>query len=143
MGFHRLLIALDGQPLSAHAANVGMELARALGAQLAFVYVLEEPSNLGAGDGLSPNEALEIAKDDAKKFVTTIRQQEPQLAILEFMPTGRASEEIVKAAKEWPADIIVIGSHGRGGLQRFTLGSVAEAVMRHASCPVMIVKAEE
>lgn len=47
----------------------------------------------------------------------------------------------VNAAKEWPADLIVIGSHGRGGVKRALLGSVAEGVMRHAPCPVLVVRA--
>jgi nucleotide-binding universal stress UspA family protein len=48
----------------------------------------------------------------------------------------------VNAAKEWPADVIVIGSHGRAGVTRVLLGSVAEAVMRHAPCPVLVVRPE-
>jgi universal stress protein A len=59
------------------------------------------------------------------------------------MPIDHPAAEIVKAVKEWPANLIVIGSHGRGGIQRAVLGSVAEAVMRHAPCPVMVIKAEE
>jgi nucleotide-binding universal stress UspA family protein len=48
----------------------------------------------------------------------------------------------VRAAKAWPADLIVIGSHGRAGIVRTLLGSVAEGVMRHASCPVLVVRAQ-
>lgn len=51
---------------------------------------------------------------------------------MEFMPVGRAAVEIVKTAKEWQANLIVIGSHGRKGLRRAVVGSVAESVMRHA-----------
>jgi universal stress protein A len=55
---------------------------------------------------------------------------------------GKPAAEIVNAAKEWPADVIVIGSHGRAGVTRVLLGSVAEAVMRHAPCPVLVVRPE-
>ncbi|WP_145723421.1 universal stress protein [Mesorhizobium tianshanense] len=51
------------------------------------------------------------------------------------------ADEIVKAAGEWPADLIVIGSHGRGGVQRALLGSVADGVIRHASCPILVIRA--
>jgi nucleotide-binding universal stress UspA family protein len=66
-----------------------------------------------------------------------------QPAPLEFIHVGKTATEIVKAAKDWSADLIVIGSHGRGGVDRLLLGSVAEAVMRHAACPVLVVRAEE
>jgi len=45
-------------------------------------------------------------------------------------------------AKDWPADLIVIGSHGRSGMRRALLGSVAEGVMRNATCPVLVVRAQ-
>ena len=138
----RVLIALNSGPLAVHAANVGMELARSLKAELAFVYVIGEPSEIGADGGVSEEEAIRTAKEDGKDLIASIRQSAPELAALEFMPIGRPSIEIVKAAKEWPANLIVIGSHGRGGIQRVVLGSVAESVMRHAPCPVMVVKAE-
>jgi nucleotide-binding universal stress UspA family protein len=85
-----------------------------------------------------------LAKQDAKKLVNDFRQRlTPQSAALEFIPVGGPATEIVKAAKEWPADVIVIGSHGRVGVQRALLGSVAEGVMRHAPCPVMVVRMKE
>jgi nucleotide-binding universal stress UspA family protein len=139
----RVLIALNSGPLAAHAAGVGIELTRALGAGLAFVYVIDEPSDIGADGGVSAGEAIRKAKEDGKEIIAAIRHRAPQLVALEFMPIGLASAEIVKAAKEWPANLIVIGSHGRGGIQRAVRGSVAEEVMRHAPCPVMVVKAEE
>jgi nucleotide-binding universal stress UspA family protein len=63
-------------------------------------------------------------------------------SVLEFLPVGDPSIEIVKAAREWPADLIVIGSHGRQGVSRMLLGSVAEAVTRHAPCPVLVIRAK-
>jgi len=139
----RVLIALNSGPLAVHAANVGMELALSLKAELAFVHVIGEPSEIGADGGVSEEEAIRTAKEDGKDLIASIRQRARKLAALEFMPIGRPSIEIVKAAKEWPANLIVIGSHGRGGIQRVVLGSVAESVMRLAPCPVMVVKAEE
>jgi nucleotide-binding universal stress UspA family protein len=55
---------------------------------------------------------------------------------------GDASSEIVEEAKAWPADLIVIGSHGYTGFKRLLLGSVAEAVVRHAPCSVEVVRRE-
>ncbi|HEV2386083.1 MAG TPA: universal stress protein [Candidatus Acidoferrales bacterium] len=55
--------------------------------------------------------------------------------------TGDAREKILDAAEAWPADLILLGSHGRRGIRRFLLGSVAESVARHAHCSVEIVRA--
>jgi nucleotide-binding universal stress UspA family protein len=54
--------------------------------------------------------------------------------------TGEARQQIIDYATEWPADLIVLGSHGRRGLNRFLLGSVSEGVVRHAPCSVEIVR---
>ena len=57
------------------------------------------------------------------------------------MPEGFPKKEIVKIAREWEADLIVMGTHGRGGLQHLLVGSVAESVIKHAGVPVMVVSA--
>ena len=54
--------------------------------------------------------------------------------------TGDARDQIITYAAEWPAHLIVLGSHGRGGLDRFLLGSVSEGVVRHAPCSVEVVR---
>jgi nucleotide-binding universal stress UspA family protein len=56
---------------------------------------------------------------------------------------GTAADEIVRAAEEGGVDLIVIGTHGRTGLKRVLMGSVAEAVMRRATCPVLTLKAAD
>jgi universal stress protein A len=53
---------------------------------------------------------------------------------------GKASVQIIKMAREMKADLIVMGSHGRTGLSHVIIGSVAEAVIRHAHCPVLVVR---
>ena len=144
MSFRKILVAVESEPVAAHAADVGAELARALGAEMAFVHVVDSSLGYPTDIGVPPNELIALAKQEAKKLVNDFRQRlSPQSAALEFIPVGGPATEIVNAAKEWPADLIVIGSHGRGGLQRALLGSVAEGVMRHAPCPVMVVRAKE
>jgi nucleotide-binding universal stress UspA family protein len=139
----RVLIALNSIPLAVHAADVNIEPTRSLKAELGFVYVIGASSEIGADGGASAKEAVKAAKQHGKALIAAVRQRAPELMALEFMPIGRAAVEIVKAAKEWLANLIVIGSRGCGGIQRAVLGSVAEALVRHARCPVMAVKAEE
>jgi len=141
MPFGKILLAVDSDPVAVHAAGTGVELARALGAQVALICVIDR----GAADAAAPemprDELLAEARDQAH---AVIAEQGPKLApgAATFTPEGHPAEEIVAAARTWGADLIVIGSHGRGGLGRVLLGSVAESVMRHAPCPVLVVRAK-
>jgi nucleotide-binding universal stress UspA family protein len=110
---------------------------------MAFVHVID-PALVNAADtGLQPDALVASAKEDARKLIDEFRKRLPQpLTALEFVQIGSPLTEIVNAATEWPADLIVIGSHGRAGIRRALLGSVAEGVMRHAPCPVLVVRAK-
>ena len=141
MSFRRILIAVDESPIAAHAADVGVQLATALGAEFAHVYVVDPTQTVAPDSGVPAADLIALAEKDAKRLLAGFRQRAPQgNPSLEFVVVGRPAAEIVKAAKEWPADVIVIGSHGRHGLERALLGSVAEGVMRHAPCSVLVVR---
>ncbi len=145
MTFGKILIAVDSEPVGAHAAEVGVELARAINAEVAFIYAIDTSTNtLGADTGVSPKQASDQAKLEGKRLLAGFRQRLAlQPSALEFLEEGKPANEIVKAAVRWPADLIVIGSHGRRGVHRALVGSIAEGVMRNASCPVMVVRAKE
>jgi universal stress protein A len=144
MGFKKVLIAIDSGPVAVRAAETGVNLAQALGAEVAFINVVDSALAYPGDTGPPASELIAAPKLNAKRLLTTIRQRvSPQSSVLEFIQVGTPSEEIVKVAKEWPADLLVIGSHGRGGMQRALLGSVAETVMRHAPCPLVVVRSKE
>ena len=143
MNFRRILIAVDGSPIAAHAADVGIELARSLGGEVALIHVVDPAQNWAPESGVPAAELIKLAEQDGKRLLADIHPRATlQAPPLEFVQVGKPTSEIMKAAKDWPADIIVIGSHGRGGISRVLLGSVAEGVMRHASCPVLVVRAQ-
>ncbi len=143
MRFQRILVAVDSSPIAAHAAEVGIELARALAGEVAFVHAIDPDLAIAPGGGASSAELIAFATQEGRKLLAGFRQRaRSQPAPLEFVPVGRPASEVVKAAREWPADLIVIGSHGRGGVARVVLGSVADGVLRHAPCPVIVVRAE-
>jgi nucleotide-binding universal stress UspA family protein len=143
MLFKRILVAVDSEPIAAHAADVGAELARLTNAELAFIHTIDPELVNAADTGIQPDVFAASAKDEARKLIEGFRSRlSLTSSALEFTPVGAAITEIVNAAKDWPADLIVIGSHGRGGLTRALLGSVAEGVMRHAPCPVLVVRAK-
>ena len=77
------------------------------------------------------------AREDLQALVDSVKGS---VTATEAVREGRTWVEICEAAKEEKADIIVIGSHGRTGLSHVLIGSVAETVVRHASCPVLVVR---
>lgn len=144
MTFEKVLIAVDEDPTAAHATEVGMELAQSLRGQVALVHAID-PSSIFAPEGGIPADELALtAERDGRRLMADFCARLPAgTNALQFMTRGQAGPEIAKAAKEWGADLIVIGSHGRRGITRALVGSVAEAVMRHAPCPVLVVRAKE
>ena len=141
MSIRKILIAVDDQPLSVRAAELGAELARALGGEVALIHVHAQAY---PGDtGIPPQQLIAQAQEDSKRLVAGFRERlSLPPSTLEFVQTGAPAETIARAAAEWRADLIVIGSHGRTGVRRALLGSVAEAVMRNAPCPVLVARAQ-
>ena len=83
--------------------------------------------------------------DEAKKQLPTFRavELEADLQVDTQVLNGGPAHEIARAAQELACDLVVIATHGHTGLKHFLLGSVAEAVVRHAICPVLVVRERE
>jgi universal stress protein A len=143
MAFRRVLIALDDSAAAAHAVDVGIDLASSLRAEVALVHVIDPSFASARETGISPAALLADADREARQLLAEFRARLAPLPVpaLEFIRTGKPGHEMIKVANEWPADLIVIASHGRTGVSRLLLGSVAEAVVRHAPCPVLVVRA--
>ncbi len=141
MTFRKILVAVDDGPVARHAAEVAAALAGKLAAAMAFVHVVDSASDYAADVGLARTDLDQAARQAAEGLIEAVRKQlSPPVEGLAFTPVGGAASEIARTAKDWPADLIVIGSHGRSGVQRALLGSVAEGVMRHAPCAVLVVR---
>jgi nucleotide-binding universal stress UspA family protein len=78
--------------------------------------------------------------DDARARLESIRPSNAKIAVKHVLLEGDPASEIVDYAREARADVIVMGTHGRGGVERLMLGSVAERVLRDSHCSVMVVK---
>jgi len=143
LSIRRVLIAVDDDPVSVHAADVGAELARSLGGEVALIHVNDTALHFAGDTGIAQGELRARAKQGSKTLLTGYRDRlSLHPSTLEFVEPGPPAATIARAAKEWPADLIVIGSHGRSGMRRALLGSVAEGVMRNAPCPVLVVRAQ-
>jgi universal stress protein A len=141
----RILHATDFSKASARALNEAVELAKQNRAELAIVHVIE-PTPYVAGDELGTAEIYtkleETAKQNAEASMSKLlkRLNKPNMKVQGFLLTGPASDEIVNAAKKKKANMIVIGTHGRTGLSKLLMGSVAGKVISLATCPVLTVR---
>ncbi|MGL6095341.1 MAG: universal stress protein [Fimbriiglobus sp.] len=109
-------------------------LAEAYKAQLAVVYVYTP------GHEHDPIAEHGGTRDYWKKQLEQVRPSNPAIAVTHVFLEGDPASEIVKYADENGVDVIVLGTHGRSGVDRLVLGSVAERVMRDAPCSVLVVK---
>ena len=143
MALSRIMIALDADSLGTDVLRVGAELASCAGAELALVTVADSRSvNVSE---LGPTEQVTLARLRAEcerlldQAASHLRPA-PAKAALKLVRDGLPEHEIVAAAADWHADVLVMGTHARGGLARVFKGSTAEWVLHHAPCPVLMVK---
>lgn len=144
--FRKILVATDGSKYSNAAASEAVAIAKRCGASLiaASVVPYETISPLGIVHSemqweLVTEESRKAAESNIKN-VKEIAEKE-DVKIEELILEGRPYEAIINAAKENRVDLIVVGSHGRTGLDRLLMGSVTERIIGHADCAVLVVKA--
>jgi nucleotide-binding universal stress UspA family protein len=101
-------------------------------------------ANLAGVPVLLPEEVFDESEDYAKRIVhevaSRIRAMHPDLEVETAVVRGNASYEILQMAKEWPSDLILMGSHGRKGLTRFLMGSVSRDVVSNGPCSVVVIR---
>ena len=145
-----ILVTTDFSDLAREAYRWGVFLARSSGARVVLAHVIEEevaaavPMFVG---GVQPD-VFDFARfrEEARKAATTALER----VVEEFrrenvraeavLRSGRPFVEIVRLARELPADLVVMGTHGRSGIRHALIGSVAERVVRKSPCPVLTVK---
>lgn len=142
--FRTILVATDFSESSQEAFDVALGIARDTGADIHALYVVPDPLNLPwvvEGAGMDFIELRRTWMADARRELTqllTARAVDPA-KVKATVALGTPAVEIVRHAAHWKADLIVVGSHGRGTMGRLLLGSVAQKVLHEAGCPVMVV----
>ena len=151
MAILRILIAVDDSRYADHAAEFGFEIARLCKAEVGLVNIIEPIIIPAAGSdsitGITTEVSLmdepemgRIQKEAAENTVKRIQEQyAEELKITNFTEYGLTADGILKCGAEFGADIIVIGTHGRRGIDRLLMGSIAEHVVRHSKVPVLVV----
>jgi len=143
MRFTHVLVAVDGSEFAAHALEVAVALAAELSAQIGLVHVLDPKSvPVGSETGVPADQAWALARADAQGLLDTAASAiAGRGQAWKFVREGTPWRGIVESAREGPADLIVVGTHGRLGLTRLLFGSTAEGVVRHARSPAVVVPA--
>jgi universal stress protein A len=134
----KILFPTDFSHTGDAALELATSLARQRGATLMIVHVEEPPAAYGGGEmyyGM-PDPATE----DLEKMLSEIVPTDPQVPHEHRLITGDPAIAIARLAEQEDAELIVMGTHGRTGLLRLLMGSVAEAVVRRAPCPVLTLK---
>ena len=141
--FNKILVAVDGSEMAGWAVETAGRLAQALGSRLAIIQVTDVMRNISLEYEFAAEEILSRQEKAGTDLLIDAQENLPSGVISERMlRTGDPATEILKAASSWRADLIVMGTHGRGRVIRLMLGSVTDVVIRNASCPVMTVGAE-
>ena len=146
MEIRSILFPTDFSECANFALSYATSFARQAGASIICVHVVEPVVPTVGYTGMA--EPLPIAdisdqlKDSAERELPKIAECDEceGLVVEEVIAHGDAASEIVRVASERGVDLIVISSHGRTGLGRMLFGSTAESVVRHAPCPVLVVK---
>jgi nucleotide-binding universal stress UspA family protein len=145
MTFKHILVATDfGEPAE-RALDLAVELARTFDARLTLVHSWEAPSYSYGGALYVPADFITPIEEAAHKHLagalTELQRRVPNAQAV--LRAGAAWQEVLAAAQESHADLIVLGTHGRRGLNRALLGSVAEKIVRLSEVPVLTVHGKE
>lgn len=135
----RILHPTDFSDLSRPAFELACSLARDFGARLVVCHITPPPV-AAVVEGM----VVDVPAGESEQTRTRLEQVKPtdtSIKVVHRLEVGDAVREIVRLADEEKADLIVMGTHGRGGVSRLLMGSVAEGVMRRAPCPVLTLKA--
>jgi nucleotide-binding universal stress UspA family protein len=147
MAYKRILVPVDGGVTAAKGLSEAVKMAKGGRAKLLLLHVVEEYSAFSAPEvGVDIGPLLEAMLSTGRTTLDRIERRvrgagvRPETLMVENVG-GRVADEIVWQAKRWKADLIVIGTHGRRGLQRALMGSDAELVVRYSPVPVLLVPA--
>lgn len=145
--YRQILVPVDGSDTANKALQAALELAKDSGGRVRAIHVMEEvayASNFNQF-GVYTEELLNAMQEAGKGILqdAMTRAQSADVAadtLLFDSVSGRLAEVVANAAREWNADLIVVGTHGRRGVGRMLMGSGAEQIIRLAPVPVLVIR---
>ena len=147
MAYKRILVPIDGSPTSSRGLREAIGFAKTQKARLQLVHVIDVHNAMLAGlaSGDTVRDLAAALDERGRRLLESaaalVRKSglACETVLLETL-SGPAAEPIVRQARKWRADLIVIGTHGRRGLKRLVMGSDAEQIVRNAPAPVMLIR---
>lgn len=144
--YNRILAPVDGSPTSSRGLEEAIKLAADQQAKLRIIHVVDEfMATMDFSGMASLSELLDILRESGERILADARAPATKHGIdvetvMRESVDGRVADVIVKEAQAWPADVVVMGTHGRRGISHLFLGSDAEAVVRTSPVPVLLVR---
>ena len=148
----KVIIALDYDPTAQKVAEVGYEFARSMGAEVLLLHVIADPVYYSSTDyspimgftgylNTDPLQlnSVEVLKSASINFLSKTRSHLGDTSVEIMVEEGETADTILKVAKKYHADVIVMGSHSRKWLENIIMGSVAEAVLHLTSIPLYLI----
>jgi nucleotide-binding universal stress UspA family protein len=139
LAIRTILHPTDLSPLSGCAFRLACSLARDHGARLIVLFVNPPDVLLADSPYLPPPDPAQIW-ERLQDELEMLQSPDPAVVVEHVLKEGDPSEEILRTVQETDCDLIVMGTHGRTGVRRLLMGSVAEHILRKAACPVLTVK---
>lgn len=148
MNYKHILLAIDGSDASKPAIQEAIRLTHNQRATLRVIFVVDESFVYHGGPGYDHLSYIAACREEGqsilKQTTEDIKQQSSisfETALVELEPfQGRIADAIMEEARDWHADILIIGTHGRRGFSHIFMGSVAENIIRIATIPVLLVR---
>ncbi|SCK58290.1 Nucleotide-binding universal stress protein, UspA family [Variovorax sp. HW608] len=148
--YQQILVPVDGSATSMQGLEQAIDMARLVNGRLRLIHVVDELSAAFAMDAYSGyvGDWVGLLRENGSKLLAECRQKALAAGIaadtiLRDNLDGSVPELVTKEAASWPADLIVLGTHGRRGAKRLFLGSSAEQILRIAPVPILLVRAIE
>lgn len=146
--FKRILVPVDGGPVSMLGLRQAIKLCALEGARLRLVHVVDEMPVMADAEMGVVADAIPALREGARKVLAhaaAVARRSGITAEISMIESvgGNTAEFVVNEAKKWRADVIVLGTHGRSGLERMLMGSSAEDIVRTTPVPVLLVRARD
>ena len=142
----KVVLAIDGSEEAALAAQAATELSKETGSEVHVTFVLPSPEELEGHHWYAAEvreSVLEQAQSEARQFLEGRAEElraEGAKIVDTHLRTGEPDKEIIRLSEEISATLIVMGSRGLGAVRRALMGSVSDSVVRHAHCPVIVMR---
>jgi universal stress protein A len=137
----KIVFPTDFSEASKHALGWATSLCRDTGATLIIIHVEEPPMAYGGGELYYGVDGTD--REALRRALAEVKPLDPAVPCVHKLLVGDPAEAVVQTAATEGADLIVMGTHGRSGISRLLMGSVAEAVVRKSKCPVLSVRQPE